>query len=201
MKAGTIKMMTSTIKNKQTNLEYLIELTLKARINKAQDDKETFKACPAPYSQYSTNRLGQAKGPSGKILKQKHNNAGYLVLQVTKDNNKSTTITVSRLVALTWLPNKDGLSDVDHMNENLDDNCVDNLRWLSHSDNLRRREHKGGKRAVIAYNLISGKECKYKSMKEAALACDLSYSTVRGLCTHSYTLPVANSFTFRFEEK
>lgn len=181
------------------NLEYLIKATLKAHITAHYE--EEFKACPAPYTQYSTNRLGQAKGPSGKILKQKHNNAGYLVLQVTKDDNKSTTITVSRLVALTWLPNKDGLSDVDHMNENLDDNCVDNLRWLSHSDNLRRREHKGGKRAVIAYNLISGKECHYKSMKEAALACDLSYSTVRGLCTHSYTLPAANSFTFRFEEK
>lgn len=160
-----------------------------------------YKKAPMPYSQYSVNRLGQVRGISGKILKSHYNNAGYPVLQVTKDNNKNTTITVSRLVALTWLPNKDELSDVDHINENLDDNHVDNLQWLSHRDNLRRREHKSGKRAVIAYNLISGKEYHYKSMKEAALACDLSYSTVRGLCTHSYTLPAANSFTFRFEKK
>lgn len=194
--------MTSTV-NKESNLEFFIKATLKAhiatRINKAQD--EEFKACPAPYSRYKVSRKGIAKGPSGKILTQNHNNAGYCILQVTKDNNKNTTITVSRLVALTWLPNKDELSDVDHINENLDDNHVDNLQWLSHRDNLRRREHKSGKRAVIAYNLISGKEYHYKSMKEAALACDLSYSTVRGLCTHSYTLPAANSFTFRFEEK
>lgn len=160
-----------------------------------------YKKAPMPYSQYSTNRLGIAKGPSGKILKPHYNNAGYPVLQVTKDNNKGTTITLSRLVALTWVPNPNNLSDVDHMNGDLDDNCIDNLRWLSHPDNLRRREHKSGNRPVIGYNLISGKEYHFASMKEAALACDLSYSTVRGLCTHSYTLPSANFFTFRFEEK
>lgn len=160
-----------------------------------------YKKAPMPYSQYSVNRLGQVRGISGKILKSHYNNAGYPVLQVTKDNNKGTTITVSRLVALTWLPNPDRLSDVDHMNENLNDNCVDNLRWLSHPDNLRRRVRKSGNRPVTGINLISGKKYHYKSMKEAALACDLSYSTVRGLCTHSYTLPSANLFTFRFEEK
>lgn len=160
-----------------------------------------YKKAPMPYSQYSTNRLGQVKGISGKILKPHYNNAGYPVLQVTKDNNKGTTITLSRLVALTWVPNPNNLSDVDHMNGDLDDNCIDNLRWLSHPDNLRRREHKSGYRPVIGYNLISGKEYHFASMKEAACTCGLSYSTVRGICLGTYTLPAANFFTFRFEEK
>lgn len=160
-----------------------------------------FKQCQEPFSRYQTNKLGQVKGPSGKILKPHFNNAGYPVLPVVKDNGVRSTTTVSRLVALTWVPNPENRSDVDHINCQTEDCRASNLRWLSHPDNLRRREHKSGKRAVIAYNLISGKEYHYKSMKEAALACDLSYSTVRGLCTHSYTLPAANSFTFRFEEK
>lgn len=160
-----------------------------------------FKQAPSPYSRYSTNRLGEVKGPSGKILKPAYNNAGYPVLQVVKDNGNHTTITVSRLVALTWVPNPNNLSDVDHINCKTEDCQASNLRWLSHPDNLRRRERKSGKQPVIAYNLISGKECHYKSMKEAALACDLSYSTVRGICLGTYTLQAANFFTFAFDEK
>ncbi|MDN4552953.1 hypothetical protein QYI97_01705 [Lacticaseibacillus paracasei] len=160
-----------------------------------------YKKAPMPYLRYSTNRLGQVKGPSNKILKPHYNNSGYPVIPIVKDNGKGTTITVSRLVALTWIPNPHKLSDVDHMNGDLDDNCIDNLRWLSHANNLRRREHKSGNRPVIGIDLLSGKKYHYKSMKEAALVCNLSYSTVRGLCTHRYTLPAANFLTFRFEEK
>lgn len=160
-----------------------------------------FKQCPEPYQKYSTNRLGQIKGPSGKILTPHFNNAGYPVITMTKDNGAHTTTTVSRLVALTWVPNPNLLSDVDHINCRTEDCRASNLRWLSHPDNLRRREHKGGKHSVIAYNLSSGEECYYKSIKEAALACDLSYSTIRGICRGTYTSPSANSFTFRFEEK
>lgn len=160
-----------------------------------------FKQCPAPYSRYQTNKLGQVKGPSAKILKPHYNNAGYPIIPAIKDNGAHTTTTVSRLVALTWVPNPENRSDVDHINCRTEDCRALNLRWLSHPDNLRRRDHKGGKRAVVAYNLISGKEYHYKSMKEAALACDLSYTTVRGICMGTYTLPSANSFTFRFDEK
>lgn len=162
-----------------------------------------FKRCPVPFSRYQTNKLGQVKGPSCKILTPHYNNAGYPIIQVIKDNGAHTTTTVSRLVASTWVPNPDPnlLTDVDHINCQTEDCRALNLRWLSHPDNLRRREHKSGKRSVIAYNLISGEECHYKSMKEAALSCDLSYTTVRGICRGTYTSPSANSFTFRFEEK
>lgn len=161
---------------------------------------QVYKKAPRPYSRYSTNRLGQVKGPSEKTLKQKHNNAGYLVLQVTKDNNKSTTITVSRLVALTWLPNNNinELTDVDHIDEDLDDNCVDNLRWLSHPDNLRRRAVKGGKHAVTAIELTTGKKTEYSSISAAAVALGISYSTIRGIANGTYSLPDAGGYYFIF---
>lgn len=198
MKVGIITM-TSTV-NKESNLEFFIKATLKAhittRINKAQD--EEFKACPAPYSRYKVSRKGIAKGPSGKILTQNHNNAGYCILQVTKDNNKNTGITVSRLVALTWLPNKDELSDVDHINGDLDDNCVDNLQWLSHPDNLRRRAVKGGKHAVTAVELTTGNKTEYSSISAAAVDLGISYSTIRGIANGTYSLPDAGGYYFVF---
>ncbi|TLQ49781.1 hypothetical protein FEZ34_13530 [Lacticaseibacillus casei] len=157
-----------------------------------------YKKAPMPYSRYSVNRLGQVKGPSGKILKPSHNNAGYSTLPITKDDSNGTTITVSRLVALTWIPNPDRLSDVDHVNGDLNDNCVDNLRWLSHPDNLRRRAVKGGKHAVTAIELTTGKKTEYSSISAAAVALGISYSTIRGIANGTYSLPNAGGYYFIF---
>ena len=122
---------------KQTHLEYLIRTTLKARItariNKAQDEEE-FKACKAPYSRYKISRKGVVIGSRYKRpIKQYVNNCGYVVVNVTKDgSNAKTTVTLSRLLALTWLPNLDHLSDVDHIDNDRLNNSLSNLAWVSH---------------------------------------------------------------------
>lgn len=157
-----------------------------------------YKKAPRPYSRYLVNRLSQVKGPLGKVLKPYVNNGGYSVLPATKDDGKSTTITVSRLAALTFIPNPDRLSDVDHIDEDLDDNCVDNLRWLSHPDNLRRRAVKGGKHAVTAVELTTGKKTEYSSISSAAVALGISYSTIRGIANGTYSLPDAGGYYFIF---
>lgn len=57
---------------------------------------------------------------------------------------------VHRLVAGTFLDNPENLEEVDHINRNPSDNRVENLRWVSHSDNQRntsqndRVEARGG---------------------------------------------------------
>ncbi len=51
---------------------------------------------------------------------------------------------VHRLVALTYIPNPDNLNTVDHIITIKDGgtDCVNNLRWMSHSDNSARGKHK-----------------------------------------------------------
>jgi hypothetical protein len=44
-----------------------------------------------------------------------------------------------RLLAQTFIPNPNNLSDVDHINNNKLDNRLENLQWLSKSDNLEKR--------------------------------------------------------------
>lgn len=167
-------------------------------ISFAMNPMLAFRRAPEPYSRYIVNQLGEVKGLSGEILKPHYNNAGYPVLQVTKNDGKSTTITVSRLAALTWLPNPDGLSDVDHVDTNKTNNAVSNLRWLSHADNLRKRAKKGGKHSVTPVELATGRKTEYASISAAAVALGISYSTIRGIANGTYSLPSAGGYYFTF---
>lgn len=77
---------------------------------------------------------------TGRKLKFKNTYDGYyeVRLYATKDIESSKFIRVHRLVAQAFIPNPDGLETVDHINGNKKDNRVENLRWLSSRDNLKR---------------------------------------------------------------
>lgn len=159
------------------------------------------KQCPVPYSNYYTDSQGSVFGTSGRELSTFKNNGGYVVLVVKLDSGEQTTIPVSRLTALTWLPNKDGLSDTDHIDGNKTNNAVSNLRWLSHADNLRKRAVKGGKSAVTAIELSTNKKTEYSSISACSRALGISYSTIRGLANGAYSLPSANGYYFVFSKE
>jgi hypothetical protein len=44
-----------------------------------------------------------------------------------------------RIIAEQFLPNPDNRPHIDHINHQRDDNHIENLRWLSRSDNLRNK--------------------------------------------------------------
>ena len=53
-------------------------------------------------------------------------------------NGWQRSVPVHRLVAETFIPNPDGLPVIDHINGNKMDNRVENLEWVTHSENTRR---------------------------------------------------------------
>jgi hypothetical protein len=193
-------MMTSTIKSRQTHLEYFIKATLKARINKARE--EEFKACPAPYSRYKISQNGVVIGSRLKRpIKQYKNNCNYVVVNVTKDgSNAKTTVTLSRLLALTWLPNPEHLSDVDHVDDDRLNNSLSNLAWVSHRDNLvkdhrRQLMRRANGRPIKRLN-DDGSYMLYSSIKEAAEANGLSNTSVAGSANHVLHLSKPYHFIF-----
>lgn len=137
------------------------------------------------------------------------NNAGYQLVQVTKDNGKMSTTTVQHVVASAWLPNPQHLSDVDHIDDDKLNNAVSNLQWLSHRDNLikghRSYSLAGHGSPVTGRKVIKvskdGKKKTYRSISAAARDNDLSFSSVRGSANHQMTLDRPYYFEFAQEEK
>lgn len=52
---------------------------------------------------------------------------------------KQDTVHIHQAVAKAFIPNPANLSDVDHINNDKTDNRAENLQWLSHRDNLRKK--------------------------------------------------------------
>lgn len=84
---------------------------------------------------YFSGRNNSTKKVIGSyIMKPRYTKVGYCRVVLTK-NGVSKDKYIHRLVAETFLPNSDNLTDVNHINENKHDNRVENLEWGSHVDN------------------------------------------------------------------
>lgn len=69
-----------------------------------------------------------------KILRTAHAQSGYVDVSLYKDGKRYHR-KPHRLVAEAFIPNPDNLPEVDHIDTNKDNNCVDNLHWVTHSEN------------------------------------------------------------------
>lgn len=73
-----------------------------------------------------------------KILKPRPQSSGYLTVNLSKDG-KALNKTVHRLVAKAFIPNPEGLPEIDHIDGDKTNNMVENLQWISHVENNRKR--------------------------------------------------------------
>lgn len=94
------------------------------------------------YDNYMVSNLGKVKSlnfkrtKTEKILKNIKHSVGYTAISLSK-NGKLTPFLIHRLVACAFLDNPSKLSDVNHINGNKTDNNINNLEWVSHSQNLK----------------------------------------------------------------
>ena len=71
---------------------------------------------------------------SKKFLKPRKDRDGYLRVDLYKGGEQKTYL-VHRLVAETYLPNPNGLQQVNHKDENKENNALQNLEWCDQSYN------------------------------------------------------------------
>ena len=97
-------------------------------------------------------------------LKPQLTNRGYLKIGLNKDK-VIKNVGVHRLVAEAFIPNPDNLPAVDHIDGNKLNNKVENLQWISNSDNTRKACIGKDRRPKPIVCIETGKV--YKNIKEA----------------------------------
>lgn len=78
------------------------------------------------------------------LLKRQTYRQGYQYYSLSVDGDRSFKVKVHRAVALTFIPNPHKLPMVNHKNGIKSDNKVDNLEWVTPSENLRHAYEKLG---------------------------------------------------------
>lgn len=86
------------------------------------------------YPLYSISNLGNVKNNKTNLkLKIDHNKDGYC--QVKLYNAKPKTKTIHRIVALHFIENPENKQEVNHKDGNKENNCVNNLEWVTKKEN------------------------------------------------------------------
>lgn len=84
---------------------------------------------------YVKGRYGNYRLQKGKLLNPGLSSNGYLQVDLCL-NGKVKKYSVHRLVAQTFIPNSDGLPQINHKDEDKINNRVDNLEWCDSKYNL-----------------------------------------------------------------
>ena len=88
-----------------------------------------------------------------KEVKTFKNKYGYIQVSLCK-NGKQKSFKVHRLLATAFIPNPENKSCVDHINGIRDDNRLENLRWVTHRENMLGFRKDRGKFAIITKGSI-----------------------------------------------
>ena len=84
------------------------------------------------YLIYETGEVFNVK--TNRFKKLSDNGRGYLQVSLCK-NGKEKKFYIHRLVAIHYFPNPENKLEVDHIDGNKHNNCVENLRWATRSEN------------------------------------------------------------------
>ncbi len=111
---------------------------------------ERWKPVPGYEGFYEVSDRGDVRSlkratTSGKVLKLSKTKHGYLKVTLSK-NGEHKTAAVHRLVALAFLENPDNKQEVNHKNGIRTDNSLENLEWVTNSENQLHAYRELGKK-------------------------------------------------------
>jgi HNH endonuclease len=143
------------------------------------------------FENYTINTIGEVYSKrSQKTLKPSIDKDGYLLVSLS-NSGKKKKISIHRLVALNFIANPDKKPQVNHINGIKSDNRLENLEWVTASENIvhswtiglsdkcRKVLSTIHNRSLI--NMENG--VFYGSIKEAAEKENINYSTLKAMLT------------------
>lgn len=140
---------------------------------------EVWKDIPGYEGLYQVSNLGNIKSiKKDKILKP-GKVGNYLHIHLSK-NGKTCWMMIHRLVAKTFVDNKNNYNIVNHLDNNPLNNCASNLEWTTYKGNMQyaskqgrmkynpnnlKKAQESRKKPIIAHN--NKEEIYFESMSEA----------------------------------
>lgn len=132
-------------------------------------------------SHYTRNNVkGGKRLTNGKVLSQYKMPNGYLQVQLSKNESRKKYY-VHRLVANAFLKNEQGLSDVNHIDGDKNNNSIENLEWCSHKDNQVHMVDNGLTRKSKPVMCIET-GMVYRSMTEAEKQTGIDRHSIKESC-------------------
>ena len=126
------------------------------------------------------------------------NNRGYCMVNLCRDN-KCANALVHRVVAEAFIPVVEGKPQVNHIDGNISNNCVDNLEWVTDNENkLHSAIYTGGTqrpmKAVLVTNINTGETKRFDGLRVAERSLSLDHKSALNVLkgrqhqTKGYTL-------------
>lgn len=121
-----------------------------------------------------------------KPLRTRSDSKGYARVNLSKEGCKKT-FRMHRLVADHFLPNPDGLLEVNHINENKQDNRAENLEWCSREYNVNYgtrtdRQRQKLSKPVVQLSKSGERVSHYPSLVEAERTTGFNRSSISACC-------------------
>jgi len=127
-----------------------------------------------------------------KILKLQIDKQGYYSVNLCT-NNITRRLWVARLVGIAFIPNPENKPEIDHINRIRTDNRVENLRWVSHSENCINtvRPNRLGHKYISKHKTGEGYNVQSKThnMKKYFLTLQEAIAYRDSLLLHNTPLP------------
>jgi hypothetical protein len=129
-------------------------------------------------NRYISYGNGRRRFVEGRIMKTRVNNCGYVEVRLSI-GGFSKTYFIHRLMAQHYIPNPGGKPYINHKNGIKTDNRIENLEWVTHSENMKHAyQHDLLKCTCIqVVDICTGQV--FESIKEAAAVNGLVYSTLK----------------------
>lgn len=146
----------------------------------------------------------------GKILKQRPDNKGYMRIDIKDNSGKKKYMGIHRVVALTFIDNPLNKPQVNHIDGNKSNNNVDNLEWVTNSENQIHAYKRGlnyvtgragrKKKEVCQIDIQTGKIMKiYPSIADAQRV--MKCSNIGECCRHKYGRKTSAGYGWEFREE
>ena len=174
--------------------------------NKDLDD-EYWKEIPEELTcgkkNYFISNKGRFKNNRGKIIETKNHNQ-YITISFRNGNNKINH-QLHRIISELFVLNPENKPIVNHIDGNKDNNCSDNLQWVTKSENTKHAHDNGlikkYSRKVNQYDKEGNFISQFESIKAASIFLKLDKSTIGHVCAKDKSRSKScGGFIFKYAE-